>query len=374
MTVDVISRTKELVRPKRKRRTRERFGSADILPSIIAEPFPFVAIGDLYEVVRKFDPKTKKRHIKSLQAELFRLEQSFAPERSTFFYTDADSLNKRLEAISLSETERTDKRVGVIQMDRYIASDVENPHFFRLDISRGADNKPITRPGATLSPTEQLQRLAEWTRDGNYNELVFVDDVLAFADTLIPLIGSVKADNPQVGVKVIVGLAASGGSWRGLEKVQEVGIPVQHTTRINASPEIADTTLGMAIPVSRDFTIFGGKIGQDQSGNQLCFPYFLPFSKPMVSVTRPTNKFESSTAYIDFSRKFVTFIEKRIGRPLTIQDLVDKGIGIPHTSVKCLQNIMQLPSPETTVRDYLSYAEKVMLNNRDAITVELQAK
>jgi hypothetical protein len=77
-------------------------------------------------------------------------------------------------------------------------------------------------------------------------------------------------------------LASSGGSWRGLETVEEkTGIIPEFITLIKASAE-TKLTLGMAMPTSRDFTFLGGKVSR-KGDISISYPYFLPFSVPAAS-------------------------------------------------------------------------------------------
>ncbi len=343
-------------------------------PEIISTPYPWICLMDLEGIARIFASQIKNQDIENFCKELFQAEQAFAPPGCTFYYISADKINEKLSAISEQEASKSETKTGVVQLDRYIASKNNNPNFFRLNISRGQNNSLVARPGIQATPEGQLNELVKWAKNGSYQELVFVDDVLAFADTLIPLLKQLRERLPEQKFKVIVGLAASGGIWRGLEKIQDEGVPVEYLTKTCASPEINGVTSGMAICTARDMTVLGGKIGKLATGEQISYPYFLPFSKPNTSFVDKDKIFIASYKFLDVSRKLLQFLEREIGKIITLKDFIDKGFGIPFTNLTCLQEKMFLPSRDTRVLDYIDYVEKNLSDNSSAIQKELQEK
>jgi hypothetical protein len=341
------------------------------LPPLIDSPYPQVAIKDLLEIGQSFDSSLTSYDIEPFEIALHESLRQYAPENTTFYAVGATNLSETLEAMAEAETQRIEQNVGVVHLDKYIGANSDNPSYFRLNVSRGADNKLVSRVGTLATPEEQMGTLVQWAQTGNYDQLVLVDDVLAFGSTVPPLIEKLRGHLPDTEFRLLVGLAASGGAWRGFEKVQEdTGITPEYLTKIIPSKAIENGTKGMSIPVSRDLTLFGGKAGKHESGAQLSYPYFMPFSMPLASLLEPKRQLEASYAMLDFNDMLVASLEARIGRELNIGDLVAADFGVPLTSIDSLKEVMQPPSSETTLSDYLEYARQILLAHGGELTKE----
>ncbi|HUC89325.1 MAG TPA: hypothetical protein VMR45_00830 [Patescibacteria group bacterium] len=343
------------------------------LPSIIDTPYPNVAIGDIYEVTSQFDPSIAQADVEIFEDLLAGIRKKYAPKNSTFYYVSATALSGVLEGIAEGETSRPDTRVGVVHLDKYIAAGSDNPDYFRLNVSRNSKDDLVPRVGTATPVEQQLAHLSDWM--GQYDELLFVDDVLAFGSTIPPIVNGLRAQNPHIHYRLLAGIAASGGEWRGIERVREdTGIETEYLTKVNASPAIKDGSTGMTIPVSRDLTVFGGKAGSDTQGTRLSYPYFLPFSKPLVSLIDTPHRFEASEALLAFNERLVRFIGKRLGRSLRIGDLIENGFGYPHSSLESVGSDLEVPDNSTEISDYLDYARGVTVLKATNISKELESK
>lgn len=342
------------------------------LPSVIDEPYPHVSIGDLYEVSQALDPTVTCDDVSYLELALDAIKRDFAPDGSTFYYVGAASLSAQLESMAEAETARKDLNVGVVHLDKYIGASSSNPDFYRLDVSRNSRDELVSRVGVHLSPEEQLKGLASWSERRGHEEVVLVDDVLAFGSTVPPLIRELRDKLPAAKFRLLTGIAASGGVWRGIERVfEQTGITAEYLTKVCASPPVEGGTRGMAIPVSRDLTLFGGKTGLLGAGMQVSYPYFLPFSRPMPSLIKSDRQFEASRALLDFNDDFAAFLSTRLGRTAVVGDLVPNKFGMPHSSLKCMSAKMVIPESSTSLADYIMYARGIMETNHRAISEEL---
>jgi hypothetical protein len=251
------------------------------LPGIVDRPYPYVVIGDISDVTKRITDRPDI-NVEFFQDKLYSMFKTIMPEKSTFYSVSADKINFAIEKIVKSEIENPFKKVGVVNLDRYLCSNIKSDSIFQINISRDINGGLIARPGETTSPEDQIKNLMLWSIKNNFRELIIIDDVLAFGDTLVPFIKGLQKETPNTKVKVLVGLASSGGSWRGIERVrEETGIISEFITLIEASDKRPDTS-GMAIPTSRDFTFLGGKVSKIEN-NVLSYPYFLPFSVPVGS-------------------------------------------------------------------------------------------
>lgn len=129
----------------------------------------------------------------------------------------------------------------------------------------------------------------------------------------------------------------------------------------------------MALPVSRDLTLFGGRVTNLKGGLQLIHPYMLPFSKPMPSIIRPEYQIEASQKLLEFSKVIVNTIEEYSEAVLHIGDLIDKNTGIPYTALRCLNDTMCMPTYDVSLADYLDYSLAILNENKDTILQECLA-
>lgn len=340
------------------------------LPKVIEKPYPYLVLGDLPEVgKRSFGDSIEP--ILILQKTVFEILNRARPEATTYIPVLTEKMNEELTDKILEEMERLDGSLGVIQMDRYIAQEVNVDNLFRMNISRGVNGGLMPRPGTTRLPEEQVSDLAQWAATGKYKKLLFVDDVLAFGDTLTPLVQMTKELLPDAEMEVLVGVASSGGGWGGKERVEkETGIKVSALC-ISKAGEENEWTSGMAIPTSRDFTFLGGKVIYDkESGIDYSFPYFLPFSVPVLSFMESEKRMSISIDLMRASIESVTNIQNQYGLILTLGDLADAGFGIPVSGLKCLKDDVIQPRPTMKVTDYLGYYQALLEAKAEEISAE----
>lgn len=332
-------------------------------PESITTPYPFIAIGDLTEVVSRISPDLLgDEGIAQLQRELLSLQKQYAPERSTFYYLQQTELVGQIEALlnqEITEQIVSGKTVGVINFDRYILSGETPNDVLRLNLSRGADGTLVTRPGLRGSKEDQFNNLENWLRQGQYDQIVLVDDVVAFATTFPPVIERITQVLPDVQISVVSGICSTQGDWSGQEKLQSLGITVKAVTFAQASSPIEGGSSGMAIPDSRDSTIFGGKIGWAADGRALSYPYFYPFSEPTTSLMEAEKNREASAKWLEYNLDLVQYLEQCLERKLLVGDLESASFGIPYTSIKELQTQIDIPASDVELSTYLLSLRKL---------------
>ena len=344
------------------------------LPKIIDDPYPYVSMRDLHATSIALAPGISKDITDNLENILQEVREFAAPDASTFYDVDADVISRLLEKRVDEEINRNDITVGVIHMDRHIGANQHGSNVIRLDISRDSKKQLTSRVGAKTGIGQQLSEAIGWANAIKPNEIIFVDDVVAFGDTLPVIVDKLRVAglSDDIKIRALVGLAASGGSWKGLEKMQDVaGIDTEYLTKIIASPEIPGGSLGMAIPVSRDLTLLGGKVSTLDDGSKRTHPYILPFSKPLASIMRPEVQFEASRKLLAFNYLLIETLEQYTGRTLYIQDLVDKNLGVPVTNLDFLSGIMEEPDRKATLADYISYSLDILDKNKELILASI---
>lgn len=357
---------------------KESFNSSEILKAVdlprnIESPYPYVVLGDLAEVTKRLNVPLTKEIVGSYQAKLFGILYDAAPEGVTYIPTETRNMIRKVEDQIVNEVIKNNGELGIIQLDRYIGSEINDERYFKLNLSRGIDGGLTSRPGTMETPDEQLARLNQWAVSGEYKKLLIVDDVLAFGDTLVPLIAGIREVLPDSQIDVLVGVASTGGIWGGLEKVKEAtGIDVNALTTVKASDE-NEWTSGMALPTARDFTFLGGKILSSEE-SQFNFPYFLPFSVPVVSFMSVDARFEISRELMNLSIEMVKGLDKANNRYLTVGDLVKSGFGVPMSKLVCLADKLEVPGNDTRIIDYLEYFKELMNLRENEIKAEAGLK
>ncbi len=327
----------------------------------ITSPYPYISLQDLGSVVGRLAPDMASSQVTVIENELHAIQKQFAPELATFYELDANELSLELEERVETELMRTDAKVGVISLDKEIAKTMDSSHIFRLNISRSSDNKLVARIGTRQSPSEQLDNLVEWVRHENYDELLFVDDVLAFGDTIPTLIDRLNLPINDIPIRLLFGIAASGGKWNGIQNVeQKTNISPEYLVRIEASPPVEGGSTGMAIPTSRDFTFLGGKVGIGPAGEQVSLPYFLPFSEPLKGIVRAGQEIAASRAVLDFNNTMFERIQISRRAVLTMGDIAVNGFGTPFTSVQRYHDKMSTPKAEMTVHEYINNIDNIL--------------
>jgi hypothetical protein len=348
----------------------ETLNQQEIFPITIDTEYPYLAIGDIQATVKRIAPKLNGPIVKGLQDSLFSILEAMSPPETSFFsvlFSEIDQqINQRLEQI-LTQNRNT----AIIIMDRYL-SPPRQENVFKLEVSRKATGGLIARPGTTISPENQIQNLASWILETKPSEIVLTDDVLAFADTSIPIIQLIQDILPNTKIKLLTGIASSQEAWSGIEKVKEqTGVDTESIIIVKASPE-TNWTLGMALPTSRDFTIFGGKINSlPDYPFPVSLPYFLPFCIPQASFVMNQDILLSSQALLEYNRLLIEAVNQSLGRPITIADLVNSGFGVPTTNLQSLSEIYELPKPETTLTEYLQYCQQLLESNTSSIINEI---
>lgn len=338
---------------KRLVQTSSEFSPA---PEKITSSLPFLAIGDITVVAGKISPLfLKDKKIENFQQQLLKLQKKHAPEGSTFYYIAQQDLVARVEKIVGNYGNNT----GVINFDRYILQNNTQPNHLRLELSRGADNQLITRPGSFLSKENQIKQLTAWLKSSRFKKIVLVDDVVAFATTFPPIVEIIRQILPDVEICVVAGVCSSKGTWSGKEKLEKIGLGITAVVITEASEAIEGSTSGMAIPDSRDSTIFGGKVGVSQDGRPLSYPYFYPFSTPTTSLMKAEDRKNASLDWIKFNIDLVSYMNQKLKRQLLISDLVTNGFGIPHTSIEEFKQHIPIPDDKMSVLKYLRFIEKI---------------
>lgn len=339
-------------------------------PEVIHVPHPCVAIADISNVFSLLAPTTPVDQVHAIQDELLHIQRQYIHPEFNFMVAEASMLNNVVTNLAQERAAR-DPSCGVVNMDRHICSNIEGLQYFRLNVSRGEHGGIVARPGALETPEVQLQNLVRWAQRHGYKKLVLVDDVLAYGDTLIPLLTQIQQSLPNISLEVLVGLASTQGKWSGIEKVEaNTNASVTSVTTIVASPENEWST-GMTIPVSKDMTIFGGKVSH-QNEIPVIHPYFLPFSKPKkASLASDIQGGERSFRLLEFSIKMIELIDANRDQPLTVGDLVKNHIGVPATSLTSLVGIMEIPKADVCVMQYLLYCRDVLKNNIESILAEI---
>jgi hypothetical protein len=351
----------------------ENFLNSFDLPACIDTSYPSISIGDLEDIADIIVPGVDSEITAELEVRLQEIKQAIAPSDidSSFYYISSRNLATPLEAIADEEVKRTDCNVGIVHLDKFIGLHQNHPNFTRLNISRNPDNKLVSRVGTKEDPEQQLTALVSWAKHYAIDEMIFIDDVVAFGSTLPPLLNRLRAELPQAEFRILAGIAASGGTWRGIEKIQEeTGIEVEYLTKALVSPKVEGSSSGLAIPVSRDLTLFGGKAGQKEDGTPLSYPYFLPFSKPLPSLIASDKVIESAVVLHDFNMHLCATLQSTLGRELIVGDLIERGLGVPVSSLECLKGKMRFPHSQTPLLEYLKYTREVFEDNVDIVLEE----
>lgn len=339
------------------------------LPEVVDEPYPYIGLGDIEDVSQRFDPTVTTEDTENLQNNFFLIQQGIVPDEASFIATSAKELAQQLEIVALSEVNRNDKHVGVIIIDRYIATNVEHDSFFRLNISRDKTGKQVPRPGSEEDVTNQYDKLKKWQVANNFDEVVLMDDALGVGSTLIQTIGEVSKVIPRQKIRAFTGIATTGGEvWSGIEKVYAAtGIMTEFLTLQHASPPTESST-GLSICNSRDMTVLGGYIQPGSQNPRRSAPHFLPFTVTVPkNFTDPNKRVMAAEQLLDFNLSFTGFLEGRIQRPLTMQDLAEKGFGYPSSNIPALSKYLPEASASTLVKEHLVQSADIFRRHQSAI-------
>lgn len=330
-----------------------------LVPERIEVSYPYVVLADFEHVFGRFEGIIGDKKVDEFERKVANVLADASPDLTNMVKLRVKNVIDEVE--NRIEKERSaGGKVGIIQLDRYIDGD-ENGDYFRLEVSRGVVGGLVPRPGCNLSVEDQFRNMAEWVLNGEYDRLLIVDDVLAFGDTLTPMLNGFKELVPETKLKVLVGLAASGGGWKGLERVaEETGVEVEAVTIVKAGEE-NEWTSGMAMPALRDFTFLGGKISSDEATDRRQnFPYFIPFSVPVISFMPKEKRYDAGVSMLSISIEVVEEMNKNLGRDLVIKDLIEAGFGVPSIKLVCLQEFKWEPSENDSVWEYLQYCRYLL--------------
>lgn len=329
---------------------------------------PYIAIEDLAYQTQLFQDSSHSSDPQEWENRLHEIQRRHAPNRSTFVSIGARAINEQLEAIAIDKIKNNGH--GVVHLDRYIGSQATEQAFFRLNLSRNTDNKIVSRNGTSESPTQQFDDVGLWAQKNDIEAITLMDDVLTFGNTLPFIISELQDRLPHTAFHILVGIAASGGVWNGLERIRDE-CSIEPEYLIKAVPGEAEVggTKGMALPVSRDLTIFGGKAGL----NGLSYPYFLPFCIPQASIIRSESVIEASQELLDFNIDLVAQLSQN-RTPLTIGEMLLHNCGTPYTNIEGLEQALDLPDHQTTAVDYLNSCRDAVTDNRSVIERKIEEK
>lgn len=318
---------------------------------------PYICLQDLELTVSRVAPELSLNTIANFESELFKIETEFAPETAQVTRVNATELTNELNQRAVEIRDEANGQIGVIYMDAEVGTN--DPLGARLNLSRAADGKVRARIGAELSSEQQFEQIATWIKENGYQSVLLVDDVLAFGDTLGMIAKEIKALSLDSDLKfrVLAGIASTGGVWQGVEKATAHGFDVEYLQKAYAGGEIEGGTKGLAIPTSRDLTVFGGKVGlRTIAGMPTVHPYFLPFADPQASIIDAARKEHASAVLLEFNERLVTAIDDARGTPLLLSDVALKGFGIPAVAEAVQEQVDEASvTKETGLADYIAH-------------------
>lgn len=322
-------------------------------PLVIEARLPFVAINDLDNVVARLAPNIDRGRLWAIETNILRAIDQFTYAEAELSFVSGDDLYQWLERKVVGKLGQSGEKIGVVLMDRYVFPEIQNERIIRMNLSRSIDGGLVTRPGENKSVVEQFEEMFRWIDNGKFERICIVDDVLAFGDTMMEYLKVLGESYPNVVAELIVGIASSGGDWRGLEIVRDdLGVKTECMMIVKAGEKIGDS-LGMALPTLRDFTVFGGKIGSLEDGTKTSYPYFLPFSITKVAFGPIEGRYRLANTLTNLSRKLITEIESANTRPLLVSDVMRSGFGLPSSSVKSLSPYLLPARLEMRFMDYI---------------------
>lgn len=323
-----------------------------IVAERIITPYPFVVLQDLGSTIPPLVPDFSQEQADEFEQNLFAIERQFAPDDSTFYTVNSQQLTADTQRlVNDYVASRSGRQVGVLCLDRDIFENRKGNDFYRLQLSRSPNQELVRRRNCSLTPDEQFEQLQAWVQNNEFDELVVVDDVLAFGETAEKIVGTVQMTKPNIQLQYVVGIASEGGSWRGSERAQELtGRDPIAVYTVAASEEIEGGSKGMAIPTSRDLTLLGGKSGKDDTGEQRCYPYFLPFSKPLASIVRAEASAEASREFLLYNRTLFAELGRVAGRDIVLSDLALYAAGVPGTSLDEYRDKIAMTTQDKSMR------------------------
>jgi FMN phosphatase YigB (HAD superfamily) len=201
----------------------------------------------------------------------------------------------------------------IVCLDRFLLSELEGKNFTRFEITRPADatdpKNRIPRVGAA-EIREQLERIG---KIANGRKIVLVDDGSFSGETF----NFVKAlFEKKIGISVEKIISYLGGD-------------TENCIQKFPNPEYFIDWVDM-----RDFSPLGGKITSllNDGEKTSTIPYIPPFSNGAGASldSLPEEKLKTlSNRLLKAFQEMIRQIEAKIGRPITIQDLVNQNFAIP---------------------------------------------
>lgn len=249
-------------------------------------------------------------------------------------------------ACSKANAENTE----VILLDRFVSAPrVSTDAFSTLSIGR------VTTPnGEMLGPRpgdpdidDQLAVIQTKMRAGGKTNVILVDDGLSTVDALEPYEEIARAQGWQI-IDMVLGVlpsAPDGDEWN----------TKKAATDITGKPPTG--TLPVVSPLDwicqRDFTLFGGKtVKVNDVAYPLTAPYFSPFTNGQ-SASIPTERLsEVSRKLLRANQALISAIDQQNGKPLTFDDVLNAGYGLPVS----LLDMLPIPKPEDSVGQFIDTA------------------
>ncbi len=282
------------------------------------------------------------------EKQLTKVVETYRPAKMDFRTTDMTEVYDWL--VARAQDFLTDNlNSGVIVCDRFVPSPSGNT--FRLDLCRNPAGKLTNRPG-TPESDKQILLLKNWLKEKNLSQLLLVDDVLARGETAAKITNLVRQNKPDINIQAVFGAASFGGNdWSGLEKFQaQTGIAPETFMTIKAGDKTPWST-GMAFLLSRDFTILGGSIQDNQN-----YPYFLPFNVPKTAIFPRENLLPASLELLQFNADLFRQTN------LTFSEINRAGFATAGTQLKFLKESFANSAPKEFVLDFIDYCQNLLAN------------
>lgn len=247
-------------------------------------------------------------------------------------------------------TKANAQNAEVILLDRFVsAPGVSTDAFSTLSVGR------VTTPnGEILGPRPGDQDIAEqlaviqakMKKRGKMN-VILVDDGLSTIDALEPYEEIARGQGWKI-VDMVLGVlpsAPNGDEWNTKQAAMDI---------IGKPP---NSVLPVVSPLDwicqRDFTLFGGKtVATGDVPYPLTAPYFSPFTNGQ-SASIPIERLdEVSNKLLRANQVLVNAIDQQNGQPLSFDDVLNAGYGLPVS----LLGMLPIPKPEDSVGQFIDTA------------------
>lgn len=249
-------------------------------------------------------------------------------------------------ACTIANAENTE----VILLDRFVsAPDVSTDAYSTLSVGR------VTTPyGEMLGPrpgdpniADQLAVIQTKMKKCGKTNVILVDDGLSTIDALEPYEEIARTQGWQI-VDMVLGVlpsAPEGNEWNTKKAAMEI---------IGKQPT---GVLPVVSPLDwicqRDFTLFGGKtVRVNDEAYPLTAPYFSPFTNGQSASIPLERLSEVSRKLLRANLALITAINQQNGQPLTFEDVLNAGYGLPVS----LLDKLPIPKPEDYVNQFIDTA------------------